>query len=394
MLGGQRYLPVPDKVPAELAVSRRARARCSSSPSSAGSTAPASAAWRRRSSSERIAAREYQANNPDGSDELRTPYVVDDKLDLSAWARDALVLALPDKILCRPDCAGLCPVCGKDLNVEWHTHDDVRARSALGRAGGAPRQAVTSSPAPHAPSHDGLIEPIPFPRALRAPLAHQETACSRSTASASSTAPTRSSSRSRSACPPGARIGVVGPNGVGKSTLLRIAAGLEEPDAGTVARAPGWLTVGYMAQEQNGGAPLSGGPGVAEGARRGADGRVRRPPPRRADEQPRLRGARAARALHADVIRRASSSSRTTGSSSTGRSRASSSSTSGRGRRRSTRAAGASTRPRATRRGAGSTRAGRARSRSAAASRSRRRACGSGRSAATGRGARRRSRRT
>jgi ATPase subunit of ABC transporter with duplicated ATPase domains len=61
------------------------------------------------------------------------------------------------------------------------------------------------------------------------------------------------------AVPAGARIGVVGPNGVGKSTLLRIAAGLEEPDSGTVARAPGWLSVGYMAQEQYGDAPLSGG---------------------------------------------------------------------------------------------------------------------------------------
>src|SRR5436190_505082 len=61
------------------------------------------------------------------------------------------------------------------------------------------------------------------------------------------------------ACAPGARIGVVGPNGVGKSTLLRIAAGVEEPDTGTVTRAPGWLTVGYMPQEQNGGAALSGG---------------------------------------------------------------------------------------------------------------------------------------
>ncbi len=59
--------------------------------------------------------------------------------------------------------------------------------------------------------------------------------------------------------PPGARIGVVGANGVGKSTLLRIAAGMEEPDAGTVTRAPGWLTVGYMPQEQNGLATLSGG---------------------------------------------------------------------------------------------------------------------------------------
>ena len=61
------------------------------------------------------------------------------------------------------------------------------------------------------------------------------------------------------AVPAGARIGVVGPNGVGKSTLLKIAAGLDEPDAGTVARSPSTLTVGYMPQEANGDAPLSGG---------------------------------------------------------------------------------------------------------------------------------------
>jgi ATPase subunit of ABC transporter with duplicated ATPase domains len=49
---------------------------------------------------------------------------------------------------------------------------------------------------------------------------------------------------------PQARIGVVGPNGVGKSTLLRILAGLEAPDAGTVSRAPAWLTAGYLTQER------------------------------------------------------------------------------------------------------------------------------------------------
>jgi ATPase subunit of ABC transporter with duplicated ATPase domains len=49
--------------------------------------------------------------------------------------------------------------------------------------------------------------------------------------------------------PPGARIGLVGPNGVGKSTLLRILAGLEEPDRGTVRRSPPGLTVGYLPQE-------------------------------------------------------------------------------------------------------------------------------------------------
>jgi uncharacterized protein len=76
-----------------------------------------------------ISAREYQATNPEGSDELRTPYVVDDKLELAAWARDAVALALPDKILCRADCAGLCPTCGKNLNDEPHTHDDEPADS-------------------------------------------------------------------------------------------------------------------------------------------------------------------------------------------------------------------------------------------------------------------------
>jgi len=72
-----------------------------------------------------IDAREYQATSPGEADELRTQYVTDDRLDLAAWSRDALALEMPDKILCRPDCAGLCPVCGKDLNDEPHTHEDV-----------------------------------------------------------------------------------------------------------------------------------------------------------------------------------------------------------------------------------------------------------------------------
>jgi uncharacterized protein len=123
-LGGQRYLPVPEKVPAELSISRattgtvfelRFRTRlhgpCYRCLADAALALP-------------ISAREYEATNPGSADELRTPYLVDDKLDLSAWARDALALALPDKILCRPDCAGLCPICGKDLNRQPHTHDD------------------------------------------------------------------------------------------------------------------------------------------------------------------------------------------------------------------------------------------------------------------------------
>src|SRR5919206_3540218 len=59
--------------------------------------------------------------------------------------------------------------------------------------------------------------------------------------------------------PPRARIGLVGPNGTGKSTLLRLLAGLEEPDAGRIRRSPPSLAVGYLAQERDPAGPSSGG---------------------------------------------------------------------------------------------------------------------------------------
>lgn len=57
-------------------------------------------------------------------EELRSPYVVDEELQLSRWAHDAAVLAIPAQLLCRPDCAGLCPVCGESLNDSApHQHE-------------------------------------------------------------------------------------------------------------------------------------------------------------------------------------------------------------------------------------------------------------------------------
>jgi uncharacterized protein len=69
-----------------------------------------------------------------GDEELRSPYVSDGHLDIGRWANDALVLAFPAQPLCRPDCAGLCSVCGEPLNdadPEAHRHSQ----------GGDPRMA-------------------------------------------------------------------------------------------------------------------------------------------------------------------------------------------------------------------------------------------------------------
>jgi uncharacterized protein len=49
-------------------------------------------------------------------EDLHSAYVEDRRLDLAGWARDAVAEAVPAMILCREDCAGLCPTCGANLN--------------------------------------------------------------------------------------------------------------------------------------------------------------------------------------------------------------------------------------------------------------------------------------
>ncbi len=43
--------------------------------------------------------------------------VPDDQLDLDQLLTEDILLDLPTKFLCSPDCKGLCPVCGKNLNL-------------------------------------------------------------------------------------------------------------------------------------------------------------------------------------------------------------------------------------------------------------------------------------
>lgn len=60
----------------------------------------------------------YDRPHSDAYDEdLDCEYLSGEDLDVAAMARDALVDLLPARILCRDDCAGLCPTCGVDLNT-------------------------------------------------------------------------------------------------------------------------------------------------------------------------------------------------------------------------------------------------------------------------------------
>jgi uncharacterized protein len=74
-----------------------------------------------------VDAREVDQHNTE-DEELRSPYVVDEELNIGRWAHDAAVLAIPTQLLCRPNCAGLCPTCGISLNdsdPEAHQHDSA-----------------------------------------------------------------------------------------------------------------------------------------------------------------------------------------------------------------------------------------------------------------------------
>ena len=123
-LGGQRYVPIPEKPEAALTLTRMSSGLMLELELAVRLVGPCMRCLADAGVPLEIRAREYQATSPGESDELTTPYVEDDKLDLSAWARDAVALALPDKILCREDCAGLCPICGRDLNLEPHEHGE------------------------------------------------------------------------------------------------------------------------------------------------------------------------------------------------------------------------------------------------------------------------------
>ena len=125
-LGGQSYAAVPGTVPVRLDVSRmtgggyalRLRYEVQLSGPCMRCLEDANPVFE-------VEAREV--SQPGEGEELESPYLERGMLDLHAWARDALALALPTTLLCRSDCAGLCTVCGADMNASGSEHHHDRA---------------------------------------------------------------------------------------------------------------------------------------------------------------------------------------------------------------------------------------------------------------------------
>jgi uncharacterized protein len=124
VLGGQRYEPSPAAIPVDLQITQASGATVFDLRFHAHLAGPCMRCLAYSEVEADVAARELHDPDAPAGDALRSDYVVEDRLDVDAWARDAVALELPEQILCRPDCAGLCPACGKDLNVEPHEHVD------------------------------------------------------------------------------------------------------------------------------------------------------------------------------------------------------------------------------------------------------------------------------
>jgi len=114
-LGGQTYVAAPRAPRVRLEVSRQAGGFAFHLTFAVHLEGPCMRCLEPAALDLEVEAREVdQAATED--EELRSPYVVEDDLDIGRWAHDATLLAMPTTFLCRPECLGLCPVCGESLN--------------------------------------------------------------------------------------------------------------------------------------------------------------------------------------------------------------------------------------------------------------------------------------
>jgi uncharacterized protein len=123
-LGGQIYAASPETVPTRLDISRPSGGYAFRLRFPLSIEGPCMRCLEPATTETEVDTREIDQHDTE-DEELRSPYVLDDELDLGRWAHDAALLAIPTQFICRPDCAGLCPVCGASLNdtdPEDHSH--------------------------------------------------------------------------------------------------------------------------------------------------------------------------------------------------------------------------------------------------------------------------------
>jgi uncharacterized protein len=114
-LGGQTYIADPRAPQVRLEVSRHSSGYAFKLNFAVHVDGPCMRCLEPAEHELEVEAREIDQIGTDDAD-LRSPYIELDELDISRWAHDAVLLALPTQILCRPDCLGLCAVCGEPLN--------------------------------------------------------------------------------------------------------------------------------------------------------------------------------------------------------------------------------------------------------------------------------------
>jgi uncharacterized protein len=117
-IGGEPYAASPDVVPADLSVTRLRNGWVFDEAFHADVVGACHRCLEPALVPLDVDVREFHSLEPDrgAEEDMTSEYLVDQILDTDRMATDAVVLAMPLVVVCRPDCAGLCPICGADLN--------------------------------------------------------------------------------------------------------------------------------------------------------------------------------------------------------------------------------------------------------------------------------------
>jgi uncharacterized protein len=117
-IGGEPYASPPEPVTADFAVTRLRNGWLFDERFDAAIHGPCHRCLSDAVVTLSVHAREFQATQPEpgAEDDMTCEYLSDGELDTDSMARDAVQLAMPLQVVCRKDCAGLCPRCGANRN--------------------------------------------------------------------------------------------------------------------------------------------------------------------------------------------------------------------------------------------------------------------------------------